>query len=84
MEVAADADRVAGLPHRADSLACEDPLEPLDQGRPWHVGVEVASRLTFAVDQLRALDGEDVVVVGTAAVGTADPGSSRSGKQRQR
>lgn len=138
VEMASDADRVAGLPHGADALACEDALASPDQRRPGHVGVEVASCLAFAVDQqvvavedrvvagpqdlaaadrhqrratggddveafvpaaaaagcaeladvaaraVGAPDGEDVVVVGTAAVSGGAPSMSRRGKQRQR
>jgi hypothetical protein len=39
-QVAADRDRVAGLPHRADTLARIDTLAPVDQGRAGHVGVK--------------------------------------------
>jgi hypothetical protein len=51
VQVAADRDRVAGLPHGADSLAGVDALAAVDQGRSWHVGVEVGAVLAFAVDQ---------------------------------
>jgi hypothetical protein len=51
VEVAADGDRVAGLPHRTDSLAGVDALAAVDQGRPRHVGVEVGAVLAFTVDQ---------------------------------
>lgn len=37
MQVAADRDRVAGLPHRADSLSRVDALAPLDQRGSRHV-----------------------------------------------
>jgi hypothetical protein len=136
VQVAADRDRVAGLPHRSDSLAGVDALAAVDQGRPGHVGVEVAAVLTFAVDQqvvaiedrviacpqdlaaadrdqgraagsdyveafvgaataprgtefadraagaVGALDREDVVEIGDAAVGGGNPGRGRSGRNR--
>jgi hypothetical protein len=73
MEVAADRDRVAGLPHGADSLACVDAIASLDQGRTGHVGVEVAAVLAFAVDQ-QVVAVEDRVVAGSqdAAVTNRD------------
>jgi hypothetical protein len=136
MQVAADRDRVAGLPHRADSLAGIDALAAVDQGRVRHVGIKVAASLAFAVDQqvvavedrvitraqnraaadrdqrraaggddvkalvgapaaargaefadraagaVRALDGEDVVVIGEAAVAGGDLGRGRRGQER--
>jgi hypothetical protein len=67
VEMAADADRVAGLPHHADPLSGEDAVAPVDRRWPWHVGVEVASRLAFAVDQ-------QIVAVEDRVVGAAqDP-----------
>jgi len=51
MEMAADGDRVAGLADRADSLAGPDALPAMDERGAWHVGVEVAAVLPFAVDQ---------------------------------
>jgi hypothetical protein len=138
VQVATDPDRIAGLPHRADPFAGVDAVAALDQGRPRHVGVEVAARLSFAVNQqvvavedgvvagpqhgaaadrdqgraaggddveafvpapaaarraeladvaagaVAALDREDVVVIGEAAVGGGEPGGGRSGAQRQK
>jgi hypothetical protein len=135
--VAADRDRVAGLPHGADSLSCPDPVARLDQGRAGHVGVEVAAILAFAVNQqvvavedrvitatqdaavtdgdqrrvaggddvealvgaaaaargtefadrtaraVRALNREDVVVIGDGAVAGCDAGRSWSGEGRE-
>ena len=137
MKVAADADRVAGLPHETDGLAGVDALVAVDEGGPGHVGVEVDAVLAFAVDQqvvavedrvvagaqnpaiadgdqkgaaggddvealmgaaaaaggaeladvatraVRALDGEDVVVVGEAAVGGSDSGAGGGGEGRE-
>ncbi len=137
VEVAADRDRVAGLPHGADSLARPDAVTFLDQGRAGHVGVEVAAVLGFAVDQqvvavedwvvaaaqnaaiadryqrrvaggddvealvsaaaaargaefadvaaraVRALDREDVVVVGDGAIAGGDAGRSWCGDGRE-
>jgi hypothetical protein len=51
VEVATDADRVAGLPHRADALPLPDPLALVHQRRSRQVGVDVAALLAFAVDQ---------------------------------
>jgi hypothetical protein len=70
VEVAADADRVAGLPHRADSLAGEDALAAVDEGGTGHVGVEVRAALTFAVDQ-QVVAVEDRVVADTQDLATA-------------
>jgi hypothetical protein len=61
VEVAADRDRVACLPHRAYALAGPDAVSLLDQGRTGHVGVEVAAILAFAVDQ-QVVAVEDRVV----------------------
>jgi hypothetical protein len=63
VEVAADRDRVAGLPHSTDSLACVDAIALADEGRAGHVGVEVAAVLAFAVDQ-QVVAVEDWVVAG--------------------
>jgi hypothetical protein len=94
VEMAADAGRVAGLPHRADPLALPDALASMDQSRPPHVSVEVAAVLAFAVDQqvvpvedrvtVRRLDREDVAVVGNAAVAAGDLGRSGRGERRQK
>jgi hypothetical protein len=137
VEVAADGDRVAGLPHRADGLAGVEALAAVDQCGAWHVGVEVGAVLAFAVDQqvvavenrvvagaqdlavadgdqgraagsydvealvgataaaggaefanvaagaVRTVDGEDVVVVGDAAVGSGEAGTGWCGKRRE-
>jgi hypothetical protein len=71
VEVAADRDRVAGLANGADPLPLPDPLAPVDQGRPWHVGVEVAALLAFAVDQ-QVVAVEDRVVAGAQDPAVAD------------
>jgi hypothetical protein len=73
VEVAADADRVAGLPHRAHSLSLPDPLALLHQRRSRQVGVEVAALLAFAVDQ-QVVAVEDGVVTGPQdpAIGDRD------------
>jgi hypothetical protein len=73
VEVAADADRVAGLPHRADALSLPDPLALAHERRPWQVGVEVAALLAFAVNQ-QVVAVEDWVVAGpqNTAVGDRD------------
>jgi hypothetical protein len=138
VEVAADRDRVAGLPYGADSLARIDVISLLDQGRAGHVGVEVAAVLAFAVGQqvvavedrvvaavqdaaapdrdqwrvaggndvealvgaaaaargaefadraaaaVRALDREDVVVVGYGAVAIGEAGGSWYGGEERR
>jgi hypothetical protein len=138
VEVAADADRVAGLADGANPLALPDPLAPVDQRRPRQVGVEVAAPLAFAVDQqviavedrvvadakhtavgdgdqlglaggddvealvgaatvardaefadgaadpVRALDREDVAVVGNAAGAAGDMRRGRGGKGKQK
>jgi hypothetical protein len=138
VEVAADGDRVAGLPHRADALADVDALATVDQSWARHVGVEVGAVLAFAVDQqvvavedrvvarlqhlsvsygykgraaggddvealmgaaaaagrpefadvatgtVRAVDREDVVVVGEAAVAGDDAGVGRCDEGREK
>jgi hypothetical protein len=71
VEVAADRDRVAGLPHRADSLAGPDPLALVDRGPARHVCVEVAAVLAFAVDQ-EVVAVEDRVVAGAQDAAAAD------------
>ena len=71
VEVAADRDRVAGLPHGADPLAGVDALAAVDQRRPWHVGVEVGAVLAFAVDQ-QVVAVEDRVVAAAQDSATAD------------
>ena len=63
VEVAADRDCVAGLPHRTDSLSRPDSVALLDQGRAGHMGVEVGAILGFAVDQ-QVVAVEDWVVAG--------------------
>ena len=131
VEVAADRDRVAGLPHEANGLTGVDAFAAVDQSGPRHVGVKVGAVLAFAVDQqvvavedrvvasaqnlavanrdqrsaaggndvkalvgtaavargaeftdraagaVRALDGEDVAVIGGGAVAVGDVGRSR-------
>jgi hypothetical protein len=73
VEVATDADRVAGLPHRADALPLPDPLALVHQRRSRQVGVEVAALLAFAVDQ-QVVAVEDGVVAGPQdpAIGDRD------------
>ena len=61
VEMAADADCVAGLAHGADQLAGVDALSPLDLGPSGHVGVEVAAPLPFAVNK-QVVAVEDWVV----------------------
>jgi hypothetical protein len=51
VELTTDGTGVAGLPHRANSLARVDTLAAMDQRRPPHVCVEVGALLAFAVDQ---------------------------------
>jgi hypothetical protein len=62
MQVAADGDRVAGLPHRADALSRIDALTAADQSWSRHVGIEVGAILAFAVDQ-QVVAVEDRVIV---------------------
>jgi hypothetical protein len=71
VQVAADRDRVAGLPHRADSLAGEDALAAVDQRRARHVGVEVGAVLVFAVDQ-QVVAVEDRVIAAPQHLAVAD------------
>lgn len=71
VEVTADRDRVAGLPHGADSLSRPDPLALVDQGRAGHVGIEVAAVLAFAVDQ-QVVAVEDRVVAAAQDTAVAD------------
>ncbi len=73
MEVAADRDRVAGLPHRAYSLARVDAIASFWQGRAGQVGVEVAAIFAFAVNE-EVVAVEDGVVAGAqdAAVAYRD------------
>ena len=73
VEVAADRDRVAGLPHGADSLSGPNSVALLDQGRAGHVGVEVAAVLAFAVDQQEvAIEDRVVAAAQDAAVADGD------------
>jgi hypothetical protein len=137
VKVTTDGDRVAGLPHLADTLTGVDTLAGVNQGRSRHVGVEVGALLAFAVDQqvvavedrvvagmednagsdrdkrraaggddvealvgaaaaarsaeladvaagaVRTLDGEDVVVIGEAAVAGGDLGVGGCGEGRE-
>jgi len=69
--MAADRDRVAGLPHRADSLAGVDALARVDQGRAGHVGVEVGAVLACAVDQ-QVVAVEDRVIAAAQDLAGAD------------
>jgi hypothetical protein len=71
MEVAADADRVAGLADGADALALPDPLALGDRGWARQMGVEVAALLAFAVDQ-QVVAVEDRVVAGPKDAAVAD------------
>jgi hypothetical protein len=77
VEMAADRDRVAGLPHCADSLTGVDALAAVDQGRSWHVGVEVGAVLSFAVDQ-EVVTVEDRVVAGAQNAAVADGDERRA------
>ena len=80
MQVAADRDRIAGLSHRADSLAGVDTLAAVDQRRPWHVGVEVGAVLAFAVDQqVVAVEDRVVAAAQDLAVAYRDQGRAASG-----
>lgn len=80
VQVAADRDRVAGLPHRADALAGEDALAAVDQGRAGHVGVEVGAVLAFAVNQ-QVVAIEDWVIASAqdCAAADRDQGSAAGG-----
>ncbi len=71
VKVAADRDRVAGLPHRADSLAAVDALAAVDQCWSWHMGVEVGAVLGFAVDQ-QVVAVEDRVIAAAQHLAVAD------------
>jgi hypothetical protein len=71
VEVAADRDCVAGLPHRADLLSGPDSVALFDQGRAGHVCVEVAAVLGFAVDQ-QVVAVEDRVVAAVQDAAIAD------------
>jgi hypothetical protein len=64
VKVAADRDRVAGLPDGADSLAGIDAIASRDQRRARHVSVEVGTILAFAVDQ-QVVAVEDWVIAGS-------------------
>lgn len=77
VQVAADSDRVAGLPHRADPLAGPDPLAAVDQGGPRHVGVKVGAVLAFAVDQ-QVVAVEDRVISGPQNLAVADRDQRRA------
>jgi hypothetical protein len=71
VEMAANRDRVAGLPDEADRLAGVDSLAAVNQRRPRHVGVEVGAVLAFAVDQ-QVVAVEDRVIAGTQDLAVAD------------
>jgi hypothetical protein len=77
VQVAADRDRVAGLPHRADSLAGVDAFAAVDQGRAGHVGVEVGAVLAFAVDQ-QVVAVEDRVIAAAQDSSIADRDQRRA------
>ena len=63
VQMAADRDRVAGLPHRSHRLPGVNALAAMDQRRAGQVGVEVAAVLAFTVDQ-QVVAVEDRVVAG--------------------
>jgi hypothetical protein len=71
VEVAADADRVAGPADLADPLALEDALAPANRGRVGQMGVEVAAALALAVDQ-QVVAVEDRVVAAPQHAAVAD------------
>ena len=71
VQVTADRDRIAGLPHRADSLTGVDPLAAVDQRRSRHVGVEVGAVLAFAVDQ-QVVAVKDRVIAAAQHLAVAD------------
>jgi hypothetical protein len=71
VQMAADCNRVAGLPHGSDALVGEDALAAVDQGRAGHVGVEVGAVLAFAVDQ-DVVAVEDRVIAGLQNPAVAD------------
>ena len=77
MEVAADRDRIAGLPHRADPLAGVDPLASTGQRRAGHVGVEVAPVLALPVDQ-QVVAIEDRVIAAAQDRAAADRDQGRA------
>lgn len=80
MEVTADADCVAGLPHRADALAGVDALAAVDQGWPRHVGVEIGAVLGFAVDEeVVAVEDRVVAAAKNLAVADGDEGGVAGG-----
>jgi hypothetical protein len=64
VEMAANRAGVAGLANRADALIGPDPLATANEGRAWHVGIEVAAVLAFAVDQ-QVVAVEDGVIAAT-------------------
>lgn len=73
VEVAAGAGGVAGVADGADPLALPDALTPADRRRPPQVGVEVAPRLPFAVDQqIVAVELGVVAAAQDAAVADGD------------
>jgi hypothetical protein len=71
VEVTADRDRVAGLPHRADALPGPNPVALADQGRAGHVCVEITAILAFAVEQ-QVVAVENRVVAGSEDAAAAD------------
>ena len=80
VKVAANGDRVAGLPHRAHSFAGEDAVAAVDWGRSGQVGVEVGAVLGFAVDQeVVAVEGWVVAGAEDFAVADGDQGCATGG-----
>ena len=77
VEVAADGNRVAGLPHRADALAGVDALAAVNQRRLRHMSVEVRALLAFAVDQ-EVVAVENWVVAGAQDHTVADGDERRA------
>ena len=71
VEVAADRDRIAGLPHGAYSLAGVDTIAATNQGRPRHVRIEVGAILAFAVDQ-EVVAVENRVIAGSQDLAVAN------------
>jgi len=80
VEVAAYGAGVAGLADEADGLAGPDAFAAVDQGWFRHVGVEVGTVLSFAVDE-EVVAVEDWVVAGAQhfAVANRDQWSSAGG-----
>jgi hypothetical protein len=83
VEVTADRDRVAGLPHRADALARVDAVSAMNQGWPGHVGVEVGAVLAFTVNQ-QVVAVEDRVVAGAQHLAAPHGHERRAARGRGR